>query len=77
MPVYSALNEIKEPIDTVSMYVAADISSGLGEAILAKKPRRVIFNPGAENPGLEVKIKERGITVLNACTLVMLRTNQF
>ena len=77
IPVYSALEQIKDPIDTVSMYVAADISSDLGESIFAKKPRRIIFNPGAENPELEAKARQQGIMALNACTLVMLRTNQF
>ena len=76
-PVYPSLNDISEPIDTVSMYVAADISNLLANDILAQKPRRIIFNPGAENPDLETKAQQQGIKTLNACTLVMLNTNQF
>lgn len=77
MPVFQSIKDVPEPIDTVSLYVAADISTQLNTDILTKKPRRIIFNPGAENPGLEQKAKEQGITALNACTLVLLRTKQF
>ena len=77
IPVYPSIKDIKESLDTVSMYVAADISNNIAEDILAKKPRRIIFNPGAENPELEEKAREIGITPINACTLVMLRTGQF
>ena len=75
--VYPSIKDIEVPLDTVSMYVAADISSSMADDILAKRPRRIIFNPGAENPELEEKVKARGIQPLNACTLVMLRTGQF
>ena len=77
MNVYPSIKDITEPIDTISMYVASDISSVLGEDILAQKPRRIIFNPGAENPDLADKARQRGIVPINACTLVMLNTGQF
>lgn len=77
LPVYPSIADIKDPIDTVSMYVAADISSKIGGDILDKKPRRIIFNPGAENPELAKKAKEQGVQPIEACTLVMLRTGQF
>lgn len=77
LPVYAAINDIKDPIDTFSMYVAPDISTDMTADILNKKPRRIIFNPGAENAELETKAKQAGINPINACTLVMLRTGQF
>src|SRR5206468_11450792 len=60
MPVYPSIKDIHDPVDTVSMYVAADVSSALGNDIIAKKPRRIIFNPGAENPELETRVREQG-----------------
>ena len=45
--------------------------------ILSPKPRRIIFNPGAENPELETLASEQGIQTLDACTLVMLGTGQY
>lgn len=77
LKVSSSIKDVAAQIDTVSLYVAADISSGLGEEIMTRNPRRIIFNPGAENPELEKRARERGITPVNACTLVMLRTGQF
>jgi len=75
--VYRSIKNIPEAIDTVSLYVAADISSSIASDILAAKPRRIIFNPGAENPDLAQKAQTQGILCLDACTLVMLRTGQF
>ena len=75
--VYPSIKDIVEPLDTVSLYVAADISDTLADDIIKKHPRRIIFNPGAENPSLEQKARASGITPINACTLVMLNTNQF
>lgn len=75
--VYASIDEIDEPIDTLTLYVNADISSKAMEGILKKKPRRIIFNPGAENSDLEMTAKNEGIETLSACTLVMLNTNQF
>jgi hypothetical protein len=77
MTVYPSIKDIPQPIDTVSMYVAADISTGIAADILGTKPKRIIFNPGAENPDLFQKAKAQGITTINDCTLVMLRSDQF
>ncbi len=59
------------------MYVGAKISSGRKDAILQLNPERVIFNPGTENPELEMALESNGIKIIHACTLVMLRTEQF
>jgi len=72
-----SLDEIGEPVDTLTVYVSAKVSSGELERILNLKPRRVIFNPGAENPELASKLNEAGIETVEACTLVMLRTDQY
>ena len=76
-PVAASIKDIHKPIDTVSMYVAADISNAISEDILNANPKRIIFNPGAENPALAAKAQAKGIKTLEACTLVMLRTGQF
>jgi hypothetical protein len=47
------------------------------DKILALKPKRVVFNPGTENPAFEKKLTAAGILPIEACTLVMLRTNQY
>jgi len=74
---YSSLSEAPSEIDTVTMYVGAKISDGMAEDLIKLKPKRIIFNPGSENPALASKLKENNIAVIEACTLVMLRTGQF
>ena len=74
---YKLLSEIPEVVDTLTMYVGPDISAKLKNEILKLHPRRVIFNPGSENPELQKSLLQAGIEVEEACTLVLLRTKQF
>lgn len=64
-------------VDTVTVYVGPANQEQLFNYIQQLKPRRVIFNPGAENPALEKVLHEKGIETIDACTLVMLRTGQY
>lgn len=64
-------------IDTVTLYVSAVNQPAIYENILQLKPRRVIFNPGTENPAFEQILQEQGIEPIEACTLVMLTTGQY
>lgn len=77
IPAFASLSELKGPIDTLTMYIGPDKSAQLQAEIVQLKPRRVIFNPGSENPELAEKLRAAGIEVEEACTLVLLRTNQF
>lgn len=77
VPVIHDIAAAVKPIDTVTMYVGPQISAGLGDRLVALKPRRVIFNPGSENPCLQEKLHAAGIAVEEACTLVLLRTGQY
>lgn len=61
-----------EGIDTVTLYVGARHQPPYYDWLLGLKPRRIIFNPGTENPELSVLAREKGIETLPACTLVML-----
>lgn len=74
---YPSLAAVPDPIDTVTLYVSAEISTRLESAIVSAHPRRVIFNPGAENPDLAVRLRASGIETVEACTLVLLSTNRF
>lgn len=64
-------------VDTVTMYLSPQHSANLLPGLLRLQPKRVIFNPGAENPALERGLEKAGITVEEACTLVLLRTGQY
>ena len=77
VPVFKQLGDIPVPLHTLTVYVGPERSTALAAAILAARPQRVIFNPGAENPVLAQQLQAAGIQVENACTLVLLRTGQF
>lgn len=74
--VYSSLSELKN-IDTLTIYVNPSLSSDLKDEIIKLNPKRVIFNPGSENIELQKQLRDLGIEVLEACTLVLLSTDQF
>ncbi len=69
--------EIHDDIDTVTLYVGPQNQSAYYDYVLKTKPKRIIFNPGAENQELADKARAQGIEVVEACTLVMLNTGQF
>ena len=75
--VFKLLKDIPEKIDTITLYVAQNTSSMMLDDVIDVFPRRIIFNPGAENPDLFRKAQEKGIDVIDACTLVLLSTQQF
>lgn len=75
--VYWSISDVPVPIDTISLYVSPNVSTKIAGDILKKSPRRIIFNPGAENDPLLKKAQAAGIETLEACTLVMLKTGQF
>lgn len=77
LKVVHSLGDITGAVDTLTMYVGAERSSALIEDILRLQPGRVIFNPGSENPELEQRLEAAGIAFEKACTLVLLRTDQF
>jgi predicted CoA-binding protein len=68
---------IVEDIDTVTLYVGPANQEGLLDYLKNLAPRRVIFNPGTENPELERALETAGIQTEEACTLVLLHTGQF
>ncbi len=72
-----SLLDITEPVDTITVYVNAAISSSELSKMLKLAPRRVVFNPGSENADVAGRLRDAGIEVVEACTLIMLRTQVF
>jgi predicted CoA-binding protein len=64
-------------VDTVTLYLNAANQRSYYDYILSLHPKRIIFNPGAENPELEELAVQNKIQPLEACTLVMLSTGQY
>lgn len=65
------------PVHTVTLYMNAQRQAEWQDFILGLHPKRIIFNPGAENAGLYEAATTAGIECHNACTLVMLNFGQF
>lgn len=64
-------------IDTVTLYLSSKFQAEYYDYILGLKPKRVIFNPGTENPEFEEILAKNGIEAEIACTLVLLATNSY
>ena len=61
-----------EQVDTVSLYINAKRQEEMIDYILSLKPKRIIFNPGAENAEFLERAISEGIDAFEACTLTML-----
>ena len=64
-------------INTVTLYLNARRQEDYYDYILGLHPKRIIFNPGAENKVLEEKATAAGIQALEACTLVLLSIGRY
>lgn len=69
---------IVENIDTITLYVGPKNQAPYYDYIINQiKPKRIIFNPGTENPELEQLAKTKGIATEVACTLVLLSIKKY
>ena len=66
-----------EGIDTVTLYVGPANQPAFYEYIVSLKPKRILFNPGTENPEFYEIARKNNIQVEVACTLVLLATGQY
>jgi predicted CoA-binding protein len=76
VPVMTSCDHFTE-VDTVTLYMNPKRQREFYQTILGLHPRRVIFNPGTENPEFYTILKEAGVEVEVACTLVLLSTGQY
>lgn len=69
--------EIQENIHTITLYLGPSHQEEWKNYILETRPKRVIFNPGTENPAFEKLLISEGIDAVEECTLVLLSTGQY
>jgi predicted CoA-binding protein len=77
LPVTNRLEDINDPVHTLTLYVGPERLEPMINSIVTLKPGRVIFNPGTESRLLQQALTDGGIVWEEACTLVMLQTGQF
>ena len=66
-----------EDVDTITMYIGPRHQPEYYDYLIGLKPRRIIFNPGTENNELQKLAEAQGIETEEACTLVLLRMDQY
>lgn len=76
IPILTGQPEIAD-VHTITVYLNAGNQIPHYDYILSLKPKRIIFNPGAENAELAQIAQKEGIIVENACTLVLLSMGQY
>ncbi len=71
--------ELKEyqSIDTISLYINPLRQKRYYDYLIRLQPKRILFNPGTENPEFYKLLKANNIFYEEACTLVLLATNQY
>ena len=74
---YPTLASVPDRIDTVTMYIRPSRQAQVLDEAVVIRPRRIIFNPGTENPDEYDRLRAAGIEVPEACNLVMLHTGKF
>ena len=76
VPIETTPKDVND-VDTVTLYLNAGNQKQYYDYIFSTNPRRIIFNPGAENEELFSMANEKGIVAQEACTLVLLSTGQY
>ena len=64
-------------VDTVTLYMNQVHQKEFYEYIIGLQPRRIIFNPGTENPELKMLASQSGIETIEDCTIVMLELGNY
>lgn len=64
-------------LHTVTLYLNNQNQIAFYDYIIGLKPKRIIFNPGSENPDMVRLARENGINYVFGCTLVMLNDGSF
>ncbi|SFB41251.1 CoA-binding protein [Algoriphagus aquimarinus] len=66
-----------ENIHTITLYIGTANQEEWLDYLISLTPKRIIFNPGTENPIFFQRAKAAGIEAMHGCTLVMLGSNQY
>lgn len=75
--VVARISELPPGIHTLTVYVSPQTSEYMSDSIAEYGFSRVIFNPGAEQASVALALRDSGVEVVEACTLVMLATGKF
>jgi predicted CoA-binding protein len=66
-----------EDVHTIALYIGPERQEEYYDYIISLRPKRVIFNPGTVNEPFMKVLEEKGVEVIEGCTLVMLDEGKF
>lgn len=66
-----------DDINTITLYMNPLRQEVYYDYLISLKPKRIIFNPGTENPEFYKLLREQNIKFEQACTLVLLSIDQY
>ena len=66
-----------EDVHTVTLYIGPQRQPDYYDYIIGLNPQRIIFNPGTMNTEFYSLAGEKGIEVVEHCTLVMLNSGEY
>lgn len=58
--------------ETITVFLTAAKQKSYYDYILSLNPKRIIFNPGSENPEFEELARQQRIRVIKGCTVALL-----
>ena len=64
-------------LHTVTLYLGPKNQGEWYDYVISLNPKRIIFNPGTENPELCNLASSKGIECIEACTLVLLSLGDY
>ena len=70
LPVYRRIADVPGSVDRISLYVPPEIGMTLLDEIAAKNPVEFFLNPGSESPELIAAAEQRGLHLIQACSIV-------
>jgi len=78
IPIINEQQPIKD-VHTITLYINPRVQKDYYDYILSLQPKRVIFNPGTENPELYRILREKSpdTKIEIACTLIMLSIGNY
>ena len=59
-------------VDTITVFLNAERQRKYYDSIVSMHPKRIIFNPGTENPELVQIAHKHNIQVVSGCTIALL-----
>ncbi len=71
LSVSASLDDVKDPIDVLSVYVRPEVFLSMITSVEEVKPKRVILNPGTESPAIKMALERSCIPYHTGCTITM------